>query len=140
MTSYATSDDVTARLGRQLTEDEQTQVPTLLSDTEILIRSRILDLDDKAQDEAYLAILKMVEANAVKRLIRNPDGYTSESDGEYTYQINYKLASGGLEITSQEWALLGVGSGIFTIGVRGRTPYEQLYADAPNVHPFMWGG
>jgi hypothetical protein len=138
--AYAELSDVQARLGRPLTTDEQTQVPTLLSDTEILIKARISDLDDKALDDDYLARVKMVEANAVRRLIRNPDGYTSETDGDYTYQINYKLASGDLSITDQEWSLLGATSGISLINLKARTPFESraLTLDPASPEYAVW--
>lgn len=138
--AYAVLTDVQARLGRPLTADEQTQVPTLLADTEILIKARISDLADKVEDNDYLAIVKMVESNVVRRLIRNPDGYTSETDGDYTYQINYKLASGDLQITDQEWSLLGVTSGISLINLKARTPFESraLALDPASPEYAIW--
>lgn len=122
---YATSDDVKARLGRPLTVDEATQVATLLDDSELEIRGRIPDLDTQAEDEDYLKKVIKVEASAVARLIRNPDGYTSETDGDYTYQINYRLASGELTISAKEWALLGLSSGAFVLNVTPRRPLSQ---------------
>lgn len=139
--AYAELPDVQNRLGRPLTDDEQTQVPTLLADTEILLKARISDLDDKvADDDGYLDIVKMVEARAVRRLLRNPDGYTSETDGDYTYQINYRLASGDLDVTDQEWALLGVGAGISLINLKARTPFETraLSLDPASPEYAIW--
>ncbi|NVN51315.1 Gp19/Gp15/Gp42 family protein [Mycolicibacterium hippocampi] len=140
--SYASPSDVSDRLGRPLSTDEASQVEALLSDAELLITTRIPDLDAKiTADELSEQIVIMVESNAVVRLIRNPAGYTSETDGEYTYQVNWRLASGSLMITDHEWSLLGASSGAFAIDVRPRTWFERYYADAPQgVHPFMWGG
>jgi hypothetical protein len=120
--TYASTSDVQTRLGRPLTTDEATQVDTLLDDAEVEIRSRIPDLDTRAADPDYLQKVVKVEASAVARLIRNPDGYTSESDGTYTYQINYRLTSGELTITAKEWSQLGIGAGAFSINVSPRRP------------------
>lgn len=137
MPTYAQTSDVSARLGRPFTTDETTQATALLGDAEMLIKSRIPDLDIKAEDDDYLAIVVMVEANAVARLLRNPEGHVGESDGTYSYQINWRYASGELEITSREWSLLGAGSGMFLINLRVPTPFE---GDCPASHPFVWGG
>ncbi|GAB3912681.1 hypothetical protein GCM10029964_120910 [Kibdelosporangium lantanae] len=71
----------------------------------------------------------MVEADIVLRLIRNPEGFTQESDGNYSYMISNQVASGRLEITDAEWTLLGVRRGTFTL-----TPYM----DIPKREPESW--
>lgn len=134
--AYATPTDVSHRLGRPLSEDETAQVSTLLNDAEILIQAKIPDLDDKiAADEISSQTVIMVESNAVVRLVRNPNGYTSETDGTYSYGINWKLATGSLTITDHEWSLLGVSSGVFTISV---APGLPLLSGPEGVHPFYW--
>jgi hypothetical protein len=58
----------------------------------------------------------------VLRLIRNPEGYASESDGTYSYQFNRETASGKLEILAEEWERLGIKpSRMFALapGIRG---------------------
>lgn len=116
MTTYAQISDVQTRLGRPLTDDETAQVPTLLGDVEMEIKARIPDLDDQVTAETIdSAAVVRVEASSVVRLIRNPNGYTSETNGDYSYQINYKLNPGELAITDKEWSLLGVGAGVLFI-------------------------
>lgn len=139
--TYAQPSDVSARLGRPLTTDETTQVAALLGDAEILIKSRIPDLDDKvAAGSPTESTVIMVEASAVARLVRNPDGYTAEGDGSYSYQINWRLSTGQLEISDREWSLLGYSAGVFAVDVRPRTPFERAAAEVPaGVHPFMLG-
>ncbi|AWT52582.1 Gp19/Gp15/Gp42 family protein [Mycolicibacterium smegmatis] len=126
--AYADTDDVIARLGRPLTDDEETQVETFLEDAEIEIRSRIPDLDDKAEDEDYLKRVIKVEASAVTRLIRNPDGYIGETDGNYSYQLNWRLNTGAIEITDKEWAQLGLSRSVGLLDVRPLTPGERARA------------
>jgi hypothetical protein len=69
----------------------------------MLVR-RIPDLDAKiATEEIDAAEVIDIEAEAVLRLVRNPEGYVSESDGNYSYQFNRETASGRLEILVEEW-------------------------------------
>lgn len=132
--AYAQLSDVQARLGRPLTDDEKTQAETLLEDVELEIRSRIPDLEDKIDNgDLDQGVVIRVEASAVKRVVLNPEGYTSETDGDYTYQLNYQLASGELTITEKEWALLGVGAGLFVIHPRVPTPFERARQE-----PLFW--
>lgn len=122
--AYATVADVEARLGRSLDSSEQTIVATRLNDVELLIRNKIPDLDTKvSQGNPDVEVLVMIESESVLRLIRNPDGYTAETDGNYSYQISAKVASGRLDILPEEWALLGFKSGAFTI----RPVLDPLY-------------
>jgi hypothetical protein len=117
MTTYAEAADVAARLGRALSTEEAALVTVRLADAERMIRRRIKDLDDQVTSgDIDPEDVKQVEAEAVLRLVRNPDGYTSETDGNYGYQLSAELASGKLEILPDEWAILGIGSfGMFTI-------------------------
>jgi hypothetical protein len=107
--AYATSEDVQNRYHEELDETLTLIVNTRLADAELLLKSRIPDLDDKVEEGTILeAIVVMIESEMVLRLIRNPDGYSQESDGNYSYAIYQQVASGRLEVLSDEWKLLGV--------------------------------
>lgn len=136
--AYAQASDVSARLGRPLTDDEVTQVNTLLGDVELAIKARIPDLADKVEDEDYLATVIKVEANAVKRVVRNPDGYTAETDGNYSYQLNWRLNTGEIELTEKDWAELGISSGVFAFDVRAKTPFERTSSEMPAYGTTEW--
>ena len=83
--AYAEATDVGTRLGRTLTDEETSLVNTRLEDAERRILRRIPDLADQIEDETIdVEDVKQVEADAL-RLVRNPDGYRSESDGTYSY-------------------------------------------------------
>lgn len=126
--SYANYQDVEARLGRTLDTSEQTIVTTRLNDVELMIRHRIPDLDTKVSTGVIdPEMLVMIECESILRLIRNPDGYTSETDGNYSYQISAAVASGKLDILASEWALLGIRNGAFTI----RPSLAPLYSKCP---------
>ena len=73
----------------------------------------------------------MIEANAVIRKVRNPDGKVSEGNDVYNYRLNENARKGELFLTDEEWALLtpGGGTGAFTITPGGyRTPDSRAAA------------
>jgi hypothetical protein len=107
--TYAQAADVQAVFGRALTAEETALVDRRLAQVERMILRRISDLaaqiDAGDLDEADVID---IEAEAVLRLVRNPEGYASESDGTYSYQFNRETASGRLEILPEEWNRLGL--------------------------------
>lgn len=122
--AYATVADVESRF-RELDEEEAAIVETRLGDAELILKTRIPDLDDKVTDsDVYHDLVVMIEAEAVLRLMRNPDGYKSETDGNYSYEIDIRVASGRLDILADEWALLGVQRGVYTIRPRFDMPVQ----------------
>jgi len=142
--AYATTTDVESRLGRDLTPEETIQVGELLEDVEAMIRLRITDLDARvAADPNFERIVIMVEVNAVLRVLRNPDAFISETDGNYSYTRSNEGASGYLNILPIEWDWLGGdGGGMFQIVPV--SPYGGYVEGArqPNAHmlcPPSWG-
>lgn len=114
--AYATVADVETRLGRDLTDEEEAQVTELLEDVETLIKTRIPDLDAKVADGTIPErLVVMVEVNAVIRVLRNPDAYVSETDGNYSYTRSQDGSSGYLNILPIEWDWLFGGGGMFQI-------------------------
>ncbi|SUE29603.1 Phage protein Gp19/Gp15/Gp42 [Nocardia farcinica] len=116
--AYAEATDVQARLGRPLTDEDAALVNARLGDVEILIKSKIPDLDQKvASGDLDVDVVKLVEVEAVLRLVRNPNGFMQESDGNYSYMMAQEAASGKLEILPEEWSLLGYryGGGMFQL-------------------------
>ena len=107
--AYATFEDVEVRFFRELAPEERPLVEARLEDAERKIRARIPDLDDRAAlDPNFLATVVAVTADAVIRLVRNPEGYVQETDGNYTYMLAQEGAAGVLTILPEEWADLGV--------------------------------
>jgi hypothetical protein len=107
--AYATATDVAVRWARTPTAEESALIEVRLADVERMILRKIPTLVAKVSaGTILLADLKQVESDAVLRLVRNPDGYLSESDGNYTYMLKSELASGRLEILPEEWEILGV--------------------------------
>lgn len=116
--AYATSADVSVRWARTPSAEEAALIDVRLEDVERLIRKRIPTLDVLVANDTILEDdLIQVEADAVLRLVRNPEGFVSESDGNYTYQFSHATAAGKLEVLPEEWTLLGVSDsgGLFSL-------------------------
>jgi hypothetical protein len=131
--AYADIPDVEVSLGRPLTSDESNRAFALLDRAEARIQSRMDDLAALvAADPVLLATVVEVEADAVARVLRNPEGLLQEQDGDYMYIRSRELPSGLLELTEAEWTRLGVGSQAFTI-----TPYGDD-TERTWVAPDVW--
>lgn len=132
--ALATLHDVETRLGRTLTDQEPVLVATLLGDAEVLLASRNPSLLTQASsDPTFRARAVAVEAAAVVRVLRNPEGYRSEQSGPFSYSIDTRAAAGFLTILADEWRQLGV-SDTFTIDPTPVMPvtmpftvWDQLY-------------
>lgn len=133
----ASREDVETSLMRELSGPEAAHVEGLLDRIERRIRARVPDLDERIDRGGvdYARLVRDVEAEAVARVFRNPEGYTSEGDGDYRYNINRLVASGLLTVTAEEWEALGVGEGMrmlapdtdaYLASRRGRRPDLQF--------------
>lgn len=135
--TYATVEDVATRLGRPISDDaERAQVGAWLEDIEQIIRGRLPDLDERvASGKPSEVVVTMLEANAVMRLVRNPDGKIQERIDDYSYGLNQTTARGYLYLTDDEWALLtpGTPDGAWTI-----RPYAERFGRGYWVHPDVW--
>src|SRR5690606_25188617 len=123
--AHATADDGANRLGRPLSPDEVPGVERLLGDAGVKILSRLPMLHE------YVATGKMsqdavvlVEANAVLRVVRNPEGFRSEQEGDYLYARDVATASGLLNILPDEWALLKINKAFTIYPDTGRKNYD----------------
>jgi hypothetical protein len=107
--AHAKASDVTTLWAKTPGTEITALINRRLEQVERMLKRRIPDLDAKVlADAVFEADVIDIEADAVLRLVRNPDGYMSETDGDYTYMLRSDLASGELTITPQEWEILGV--------------------------------
>lgn len=130
--AYATVEDVESRFTRELTDEERTLVQSRLEDVEAVIRTRIPDLDEKVASGALSEqVIIMVESEAVLRVLRNPEGFSQETDGNYSYSMSSTNAPGRILILPEEWTWLGLRRGIFTI-----RPYLKMptRCEIPEIH------
>ena len=113
--AVATPDDVKSRLGRDFEYGEEVLVRIRLNDGERMIVRRALK-SNKPFAELNQDDVIQVEADVVLRIVRNPEGYIQESDGNYSYMLPTSGAANGLFITDDEWEILGLHDNkIFTI-------------------------
>jgi uncharacterized protein YcaQ len=132
VTAYATAADVQAISGRTLDTAETALVERRLAQVERMILRRIPDLAEQIEAEDLdVADVIDIEAEAVWRVIRNPEGLYSEQDGSYGYQLSREAADNSLRITADEWQTLGIRpSRMFQIvpirvAPQGITPFNQ---------------
>ena len=107
--AYASAADVVALWAKEPEPEVMVLIERRLEQVERMIRRRIPSLDTlTAASATFLADLIDIEADVVLRLVRNPEGYISETDGAYTYQLQTDLSGGRLVVLNDEWTALGV--------------------------------
>lgn len=101
-------------------EAQRTYVEGKIAEAEVVLATKLGDLqtwvdtDNRRKGletpEQRRTVLLTVVRRIVYRVLRNPKGYTSESEGEYSYGVNARVASGTIWVTDEDWDLLGVGA------------------------------
>lgn len=115
--------DIQARFYRPLSATETTTVEARIADAETMIRARLSDFDDRLQaNPLFPEIVKRVVADAVIRVIHNPEGLSREQDGNYSYERETDPNRGRLVITPEDWSDLGLRRGIAIIPILPKLP------------------
>lgn len=114
--------DLELRLMREFVDPEDVRVEQVLNDASDLVRDESgkdwLDPDDPTKLVSPLPrIVRLITLRVAERAVRNPEGFSSESAGDYSYQRNGAVGEGGLYLTAREIAQLrraGGKSGLWT--------------------------
>ncbi|MCV7224454.1 phage Gp19/Gp15/Gp42 family protein [Mycolicibacterium komossense] len=107
--AYATAADVQAIAGRELSTEEIALATRRLAQVERMIVRRVPDLAGQTEaGEIDRQDVIDIEAEAVLRVLRNPEGIRSETDGTYGYQLSSEAADNRLRILPEEWLTLGI--------------------------------
>ncbi|KKW64985.1 hypothetical protein AAV95_09085 [Mycolicibacterium elephantis] len=107
--AYAKATDVQTIYGKTLTLEETALVNCRLEQVERKILRTIPDLTDQIAAGAIdRDDVIDVEAEAVLRVICNPEGFFSEQDGSYGYQLSREVADNSLRVTAEELERLGI--------------------------------
>ncbi|QBP30499.1 head-to-tail adaptor [Mycobacterium phage Charm] len=107
--AFAKASDVVELWAKEPEPEVLALIERRLDQVERMIKRRIPNLDLKvAASAVFEADLIDIESDVVLRLVRNPEGYLSETDGAYTYQLQTDLSQGRLVILDDEWTTLGV--------------------------------
>lgn len=111
-TIYATVEDVRGASDRPIPDSRVPYVQGRLDAAHRLLRSKAPGLDARV-DSGLLDpdLVKDVIVEMVLRVLRNPSGFRSETDGDYSYSRDIQVASGRLMVTDDELEMLGFGSG-----------------------------
>lgn len=106
--TIGTVQDVADELGRPITDaSEVAQVTKWLARVEAIIKRRMPDLLDLvAAGDPPAELVAGIEASAVVRKIKNPDGKVAEGIDDYNYRYNEQSRKGEIFLTDDEWALL----------------------------------
>lgn len=145
--TYASTDDVAVSLGRDLTSPEEDRAGALLERVELTIKRRISDLATRITTDADLeGVVVRVEADAVARVLSNPNGVYQEQIDDYSYTRDRAVSAGTLYVSADEWDDLlstpgtSVASEAFTIRPFGEpgfstTPDERVWVTPTDLVP-----
>lgn len=134
--------DVETSLLRELSQAESQYVEALLERAENQLLTRLPNLKDRtAASPAYKDLVATVEAEAVARVFRNPEAIRQESEGNYSYTINFQVASGLLDILPAEWEKLGVSPWGSILPATDGYLANRFRKPPPSHHfQYGWGG
>jgi len=106
--TYALLTDVSVRLGRTISDaDGIAQINAWIADAERIILRRIPDIATRIADGRITSDdVVAIEAQAVLRKVKNPDGYTYESIDDYRHGLNDAMSKGEIFITDDDWEIL----------------------------------
>jgi hypothetical protein len=131
MAAHATLADIEPLLMRNLTEVEVTLTEVQLQLAQATLRMKIPGLEARMDLEPDFALLvRNVEASAIVRMIRNPDGTTYEVIGPFARTRPASADAGSFAFLPSELAQLGVTGGAFTI-VPYMAPPELTWDNLP---------
>lgn len=106
--------DLEARLGRVFEGSDQERAQSVLDEASALVRAESgkdwVSPDDPTKIVAP-SIVKFITLRAAERAIRNPDGFSAETAGDYSYQRNGVSSDGALYLTDRERQLLARAAG-----------------------------
>lgn len=106
---FATTQDVSARLGRELTEAEDEQAEYLLEAATSVVAEAV-DQDDAWADslDPVPNIVRVVTTELAVRAMANPSGAASvqETLGQYSHSTRYDPGTAGMLLTDVETMLV----------------------------------
>lgn len=83
-------------------------------EAETLLETRRGDLDTWVENhtnpDKARKIVVMVVNRMIQRVVKNPDGLFTETDGNYSYGRDKSLGSGEVYASPRDWAFLGCGN------------------------------
>jgi hypothetical protein len=108
---------------RPLTTAESAIASQLLVDAELLVNTRFPTLAAALDDTVDWTLYAAVIVAMVVRVIRNPDGFTSETVGDWSGARDAEAARAQLYLAEDEATLLSEALGLGSTGAFTITPY-----------------
>lgn len=103
--TYVSSDDIVRRF-RPLTDAEKEIIDTLIADAADILETAAMNLGipavSSAQDNTASRSYVRIVASMVIRVLRNPDGYLTETIDDYTYRRDTAVSAGALYVSEDE--------------------------------------
>jgi hypothetical protein len=125
------SDVTTGYLGDVPPDDYLT---SKIDEVELILARRLGDLQVWADSDLRARALRVVVARAVRRALSNPMNARSVTEAigpmSHSYTLGPEAGSGGITVTAEDWALLGVGvrkPGTIKLGSSARRPAGPDY-------------
>lgn len=135
--ALASADDLVRRLSREFNDVELERAEAVLEDASDFVREESrrdwLKRDTTGAvvvpyENVAPRIVRTITLRVAERAIRNPEGFSSESAGDYSYQRNGATGEGGLYLTERELKILlraGGSSGVWTQPITRGEPYDS---------------
>jgi phage pi2 protein 07 len=131
--------DVTAGYVGDIPPDEV--ILDKIEEVELIITRRLGDLTVWADTDVRARALRTVVKRAVRRVLSNPMGARSVTEGmgpfSHSYTLDPRASSGTLWVTTDDWLLLGVGQrkpGTIKVGSAARAGTR-----GPAGPDYFWG-
>lgn len=111
----ASADELMRRLSREFDDLELDRAEAILEDVSEFIRFESGKLWLKVDSNGVVlepfaldvpGIVRTLTLRVAERAVRNPEGFSSESAGDYSYQRNGATGEGGIYLTERELAML----------------------------------
>jgi len=135
-----------ARLGLDtgsMAGNDLVRAQNALADASALIRAESSDLTWVAEDDTTITApddVIVVALQSALRVYRNPDGYTGESVGDYSYQFGQAHGSVDVYLNAEEKALIHAAvDRVQGRGFTGSIGTPSAYASPADTLSFDWG-
>lgn len=114
MANVTTFEDVDKSQKRSLPTEDKPWIEDLIRKSEAILSIRRGDVEDwvaEQNSDKRRQAVKDAVTNMVGRVLKNPDGFATEADGDYSYGRPRELAAGELYASITDLQLLGLKTG-----------------------------
>jgi hypothetical protein len=114
MPNITTFEDVSSARKRPIPDEDKAWVEGLIGEAEATLAIRRGDLDEWVAEQdttKRTENVKRAVRRMVLRVVKNPDGFTAEAAGDYSYGRDKSLSSGEIYASSADLQLVGIRTG-----------------------------